>query len=196
MTTNQKWHLRKLSETELDALYTGRMEEDFPSAERPSLNAMHIHMQKGLQEILMMTDGTRDAAYAVCAEANGIVLVTLLAVFKEGRGSGHGTRLLELLRKHYAQKRAILLEVEDPADAEDNADEVTRTKRISFYKRNGYRFLEGIDHHSFGVHLLLMAFPLEDTFDNLRASAVEDVQAIYHVIIPAEKLHRVTTREM
>lgn len=196
MRTNPTWSLRPLAEGELDSLYTRRIAEDFPSDERPSLPAMHRHMQNGLQQILMMTDGEEDAAYAVCAEANGIVLVSLLAVFADRRGGGHGSRLLALLKEQYAGARAIVLEVEDPKDAEDAAAVQTREKRIAFYERNGYHFLEGIRHDSFGVHLLVMATPLGDALENIRATAVEDLRAIYHRILPEHLWEYVTTKEM
>lgn len=196
MTTRPTWTLRTLDESELDALYQARIGPDFPSAERPSLAAMHRHMQDGLQTILMMNDGHEDAAYAVCAEANGIVLVTLLAVFADKRGGGHGTMLLSLLRAHYASARAILLEVEDPADAEDGNDRTIREKRIAFYQRNGYAFLEGIHHVSFGIHLLLMAQPLHDSLAEIRASAIPDVRAIYNKILPESHWSRVVTKEI
>lgn len=199
MDASKQWALRPMQEEELDTLYAERIEVDFPSAERPSIAAMHRHVHNGLQNVWIMTeetpDGVRDAAYAVCAEANGIVLVTLLAVFAENRGGGRGSALLSLLRAQYEGKRAIVLEVEDPKDATDAADLNTRERRIAFYERNGYRFLTGLEHISFGVPLLPMAVPIVDTMENLRQSAVQDLQAIYHHILPEHLWPRVTTRE-
>lgn len=189
----QPWTLRKLEKWELSGLYRNRLEEDFPSNERPNLPAMHRHLQEGLQEIWVMTDGLQDAAYAVCAQANGIVLVTLLAVYPDRRGGGVGSALLALLQGHYAGQRAIVLEVEDPKDAQDEADRLTRTKRIAFYERNGYRMLRGYDHNSFGVHLLLMAYPLAGTLEDIQASAREDVPAIFDRVLPAHLRAQVTT---
>lgn len=193
--TKTSWKLRTLDISELDALYRERIEPDFPRAERPSLAAMHRHLEEGVQTILMMTDGQADAAYAVCAQANGIVLVTLLAVFAECRGGGRGGALLALLAAQFAQSRAIVLEVEDPLDAEDAEDRKTRARRIAFYRRNGYASLQGVRHDSFGVHLLLMALPQQDTLESVRASLVADMQAIYHRILPDALWMRVTTRE-
>lgn len=195
MDTNTPWRLRALDESQLDALYEVRIGPDFPSVERPNLAAMHRHMQNDLQTIWVMTDGTRDAAYAVCARAKGIILVTLLAVYKEMRGGGIGTTLLNLLREQYGDSRAIVLEVEDPADAADEADRTIRQKRIAFYERFGYQFLEGIEHVSFGVRLLLMALPVTDSLTNVRANAVQDIQAIFDNILPASLRANVVTTE-
>lgn len=195
MDTTRNWALRPMKREELDALYEKRMQLDFPSAERPNLAAMRRHVDENLQSIWILQDEDEDAAYVVCAEANGLVLVTLLAVFAERRGGGTGSALLELLAEKYYNKRAILLEVEDPLDAEDEADHAIRTRRIGFYERNGYQFLDGVRHDSFGVHLLVMALPLEDTLENVRKNAVTDLQAIYHKVLPMALWDRVTTQE-
>lgn len=197
MNTQEKmpWTLRKLEESELDDLYIHHIEKDFPSSERPNLPAMHRHMKENLQQILMMTDGREDAAYAVCAHANGLVLVTLLAVFEGKRGGGRGSALLSLLREYYADTRAIVLEVEDPEFAEDYADLETRNKRIAFYERNGYRRFEGVRHLSFGVRLELMGLPIKDSFDQVRIGIVEDIRAIYRIILPESRWERVVTSE-
>lgn len=195
MTPQPRWRLRQLTRAELDLLYTQRIEKDFPSAERPSLPALRNHMEKDLQTTWIMTDGQEDVAYAVCAQANGIVLVSLLAVYSDKRGGGKGTALLSLLRDEYADERAIVLEVEDPADATDEKDLQTREKRIAFYVRSGYRFYDGIEHTSFGVRLMLMAHPLADDFEHLHATAIADVTEIYHKILPQAKWGFVTTAE-
>lgn len=195
MNTGPVWRLRKLQEPELDALYQRRMEKDFPSAERPSLKAMHRHIQQGLQTVYILTDGFEDAGYAVCAEANAIALITLLAIFPEKRGGGVGTRMLDLLKQLYRGERAIMLEVEAPEDAESEEDRSIRERRIAFYERSGYQLLSGIRHDSFGIHLLLMALPIGDTIEAIRASAVEDIRAIYRIILPEERWPFVTTTE-
>lgn len=194
MTTQAtNWSLRKLRESELDTLYIQRIEPDFPSAERPSLPAMHRHMQHDLQTIYIMHNDTDDFAYAVCAEANDIILVTLLAVYKENRGGGYGSALLALLKETYADKRAIILEVENPEDAEDVGEHATRERRIAFYERNGYTLLPDIAHISFDVPLLVMALPLADTLVDIDKSAVDDLKTIYHIILPENRWEKVVT---
>lgn len=193
--TKGNWTLRRMDSHELEALYLQRIEPDFPRAERPSLAAMSRHLKEGLQDVYIMTDGQSEAAYAVCAQANGIVLVTLLAVYAEQRGGGRGSALLSLLAAQFKDRRAIVLEVEDPLDAQEATDRTTRERRIAFYERSGYRLLPGIRHDSFGVHLLLMALPLADSMEGIRGTAVEDMQAIYHRILPDALWLRVTTVE-
>lgn len=190
---NGNWNLREMRPEELDGLYKAHMEPVFPSAERPSLTAMHRHVKRNLQTIWIMTDGTKDAAYAVCAEHAGTVLITLLAVFESFRGGGRGGALMELLREKYKGKRSILLEVEDPKDAQDESELHIRQRRIAFYRRNGYQLLPEIRHVSFGVPLLIMALPQQDSLEAIRMEAVDHLQAIYHIILPEDMWPNVVT---
>lgn len=184
MTTARRWQLRAMRPEELTALYNDHIRRDFPSEERPHLSAMRRHVEKGLQEIYFLHDGHADAAYAVCAEANDIVLITLLAVFAGNRGRGHGTALLSLLKDRYQGKRAILLEVDDPGEAADDAERAVRQKRIAFYRRAGYLRLHGVVNQCFGVRLLMLALPLADQPQAVRKSAAADIQAVYRKILP------------
>ncbi len=195
MTVSQKTHLRPIKLEELDDLYKQRIESDFPSAERPPLAGLRYQYTAGLQEILLLRIAKRDVAYAVCAQENGVALISLLAVFKEKRGGGFGTALLGELKAHYGHLRAILIEVEDPARATSAADRKTREKRIAFYQRAGYRFLEGVDHVCFGVPLLPMAISLADSPENVRKTAASDLQALYHRILPKHLWGQVITSE-
>ncbi len=195
MNTPPIWSLRTIDVSELDILYVSHIEVDFPSQERPNLLAMHRHVREGLQEILILNNGLESCAYACAAEINGIILITLLAVFVEMRGAGIGTILMEQLKARYADRRGVLLEVEDPNHAKDDKDVSTRLRRIAFYKRCGYVLLRGVSHISFGVPLNLMALPLKDTPQNIRASVVEDIQAIYRKIMPKWLWNRVITHE-
>lgn len=194
MDRDTKWRLRVMDPGELDALYKNHMEKDFPSAERPNLKAMRRHVREGLQEVLLLSGGKADAGYSVLAEANGVMLITLLAIFPQKRGQGLGTILLTLLQARYKAKRAILLEVEDPAMAEGAADKKIREKRVAFYERSGYMLIDEVEHTSFGVPLLLMALPLADTMERVRAGVVHDVQAAYARVLPETLLPRVVTR--
>ncbi len=193
MDTSKIWHLRAIDAAELDNLYGSHIEADFPSQERPSLSALRRHVREGLQEVLLLSDGKEDWAYASVAEANGIAFITLLAVFPEMRGGGIGSLLMELLKVRYADRRALLLETEDPKHAKGAADLSIRLRRIAFYEKRGCALLQGISHTSIGVPLNLMALPLTDSLPEVQASVVDDVQTIYHKIMPEWLWERVIT---
>lgn len=188
------WRLRTVKTEEYSTLYTSHIATSFPRNERPSEAQLLHHLERELQEILLMTDGERDVAFCVLAEANGIALVTLLAVYEGEREKGLGSVLLSLLRRAYADRRGILLEIEDSKDAENDADRAIRERRVHFYTRAGFQFIRGVTHDCFGVPLLPMALPLRDSFENIEKTAVADLTAAYHKILPESIWGRVVTR--
>lgn len=192
--TSPAWHLRPIKQEEYDALYTAHIETNFPSSERPSRNALRYHMQHDLQEVFILTNGEEDVGYCVCAKAQNIVLVSLLAIYDGHREKGYGSVLLACLQEHYADLRGILLEIEDPNDAETPEDVDIRNRRMAFYKRAGYHLLDDIEHLCFDVPLLPMALPLGDSLTALHAAAVDDLTAIYHTILPKPLWNQVLTR--
>lgn len=186
--------LRELCEKTLPALYSLRMQADFPSNERPNLPALCRHVREGLQRVYLLEQAGEPVAYAVVAEASGVALVTMLAVYPERRGDGVGSEMVMQLMARYRHLRGLLFEVEDPMKAPDEASRRTREKRNAFYERLGCRFATGVDHCGFGVPLLLYLLPIADSYNALNASAVSDLTAVYDRIVPEDLRHRVWTR--
>ena len=58
-----------------------------------------------------------------------------LAVDDNMRSKGYGSRILAYVKKKYPD-RPVILEVEEPDDSAENAEQ--RRRRIAFYKRNGF----------------------------------------------------------
>ena len=76
------------------------------------------------------------------------------------RGSGLGTKMLNLLAEHYRNYRGIFGEAEgvfspDPEEAK------LQQRRLDFYSRNGFRY-GGYDCALFGVHYLTLIRGNED----------------------------------
>ena len=67
-----------------------------------------------------------------------------MAVFKEYRGKGIGTKLLEEIKENFSNKNGIILEVEDPNYSVSKTDKIIREKRIKFYEKSNYKIVENI----------------------------------------------------
>lgn len=102
--------IRKLNIENAKKLYKDYMEEDFPEDERPSYNHYLKLLENG--ETIAYTYDEKDEkkAYVICIEKEDYVLILHLAVFKEYRGQGIGTRLLEEIKFFYKEKQAVILE--------------------------------------------------------------------------------------
>ncbi len=157
--------LRNIQPEELSALYHKRITRDFPPNEHPPLAVLRRYLKTDLHDGFFYVDEDgKPAGYALCAagKPDGCALITLLAAFEERRSGGIGTRLLADLAGHYAQKRALLIEVERPELAKNEKERALRERRIAFYERAGYRALPRLDYKIFGVPMRAMALPLRE----------------------------------
>ncbi len=131
-----------LSLPQVRALYAGRMREDFPPDEIKPLSAIERAMGRGEYFCLGAMAGEDILAYAFFVrlreEEREYALFDYLAVKKEARCQGVGSAFLRaLVAGPLKGMQAVLLEVDDPAFAQDAAEEVIRNRRLRFYLRNG-----------------------------------------------------------
>jgi GNAT superfamily N-acetyltransferase len=174
-----KYYIRTLEISELKEIYP-RIIEDFAVNEYPPIDVLNNHLQQGRQEGYVLCDGTRDVAYSFCAasSANDYILITLLAIFKEYRGQGIGSVLLNELHKIYANKHAAIVEVEKSEEAQTAEERDKRLRRIAFYEKEGYCLLKGINYTIWDIPMHLMVCPL----NNGNVMMNEEIEQIMHQI--------------
>ena len=141
-----------------------KIKKDFAPEEYAPYRVLYKQLKKGIQQgYLLFADG-REAAYAVCAAAhpNGFVLISLLAVYPEYRGSGFGTEFIREIKEIYADKKGVIVEVEKPENAKDEAETINRENRIAFYRKAGFHMVPGIAYSIWTVPMHLMVFCAEN----------------------------------
>ena len=147
--------LQKLSLDQVRLIYNERMLVDFPDNERKPLNMIVKALSQGSYECLGLFDDQRLVGYAFLVKRENDYLVDYLAVYPEQRNKGMGGKLLHLLGESFCNADNIIIEVEDPDDAEEEAEKKTRIRRKSFYMRNGCQDT-GLKVECFGVIYLLL----------------------------------------
>lgn len=175
--------LQSVTNHELDALYT-HMKRDFPMNERLPRFMLVKGVTSGVLDALYLLDNGVVCGYALCIfpEDPRFVHIQYLAVLPEFRSKGYGSDFLQLLIERYPD-RDLILEVENPAAAKDDAEYETRNKRIAFYKRSGFRVQKGVRLRLFGVEMLLMA-----RTDQLITGHRELWKQCYRKLLPARWL--------
>lgn len=150
--------IREIGEEDYRVLYYEHMRRDFPANELPPFWAVKRNLKKQIYRGIYMTDGGADVGYAVITAPDGLpyALVNFLSILPELRSKGYGSRLTETICDHW-KDRVILLEVESPLAAKDEAQRELRQRRISFYERNGFRVLPTAKARIFGVDMEIMA---------------------------------------
>ncbi len=147
---------RPVEAAEYRALYD-HMKRDFPRDERPPYFAVHRSLALGVYSALFFTKDGRDVGYAIATAPDGFgyALLNFFAMLPDARGQGCGSQALGILMERF-KDRAMVLEVESPDGARDEAERGTRERRIRFYERAGFRTIPTARARLFGVDMRIM----------------------------------------
>lgn len=114
--------LTKIDDTKLYDIYINYMIKDFPDDE---LKPYDMLIQNPKIEYYLYDD----YGYVIIMKSDSYIIVDYLAVFKQYRNLGYGSKILQELFDIY-QDYIILIEAETPYDS-------ISLKRLQFYQKNG-----------------------------------------------------------
>lgn len=179
--------LRPLTEPRLRQLYREHVAEDFPPAERRPLSAILRLRRRGDYDTWGVFDGDALAAYAFLWRGADCALLDYLAVCRDARGQGYGTRALELVKGQYGPV-PLLAEVEAPEESAPPGENALRQRRLNFYQRAGFAPL-GYQAVLFGVRYAMLSWPAAGPQEAERLQAAH--RALYQSEVPPLLFRRV-----
>lgn len=110
--------------------------EAFPKDERIPIGVLKILARKNKAKFYGIYDNEEFVGLIYNIFYKDIVFVFYLAIDKETRGKGYGTKVLESIKQKYRNYRIILCI--EPVDKNSNNYE-QRMKRKNFYIKNGFK---------------------------------------------------------
>lgn len=172
--------LQKLSKIDALLIYKTHLPRDFHAQEIKPLDEVSRLVEAGLYHGYGLYDGDELVAYAfLCHPLRGeCLLLDFYAVRPAYRDKGYGTLFIKLLKEAFSRIAAgIMIEVESPESALDDAERNRCERRIAFYKRCGMRET-GIETALSGSTYFVMYLPCnEDTNDSRILSELTDIYA-------------------
>ncbi|AEY67861.1 GNAT family N-acetyltransferase [Clostridium sp. BNL1100] len=156
------YDIRPVNLQEVRDLYINIV-NDFAPGEYPPYEVLYNQLEKDIQKGFVLVNDEKDVAYSICTgdSTNSFVLISLLAVYKEYRGKGFGSKFIEMLKSKYCCEKSIIVEVEKPEDALEQKERSVRENRIKFYEKAGFRLLPDIDYAIWDIPMYLMILPKE-----------------------------------
>ena len=176
-----------LNKNDVTALYHERMVNDFIEDELKPLWVIHNAMDEGNYEPLGLSDGAELYGYTFLVRLGRNYLVDYLAIFRDVRNQGIGSEMLGLLGNYLADAEMIMLEVEDPAFAENEVLRNIQERRIKFYNRNGWSDT-GLRVRCFGVSFIVLQTKESGSMD--RDALWETYQSFYRAVLPKTMFDR------
>lgn len=178
-------YIKELTLPQVREIYDSRMQEDFPPDELRPYNSIEQLTQEGLYFSLGYFEGETLLAYVLFAKPkdNSGALLDYYAVSAEARGTGIGSKFLSgfhtVLEPHHVKH--IILEVEAPGAAGDDAEKEIRERRIRFYKRCLCKMSE-VRATLFGVDYQVMYLSFDGRIIPDKAIAAE-LRGMYRLIL-------------
>lgn len=176
-----QWSRQVLAEDAFAQLYTDHMKADFPVCELKPFKHLLALQATGNYGAYTFGQATDMRAYACLYADREAALLDYFAVARGYRSEGWGSRALEALLDQSLPSGGLILECDDPAFAENAAEQRIRERRIRFYERLG--FLDS------GVRATVFTAPFWVMARGQVADARAALQHIYDVFVPDEKLH-------
>lgn len=135
--------------------------KSFPRSERKPFRMIVKMHQKGASDIWYFRREGTFAGLIITINGAKHILLDYLAVESHQRGTGIGTEILQLMRRHYAGK-GVFLEIESVYERSKNQAE--RLSRKHFYEKSGMKSM-GVFVWLFGVKMELMGFDCRLTYE-------------------------------
>lgn len=181
MNSHGTENIKFLTTEEICSVYKHSIMTDFPADEQRPLESILELLGEGNYFALgyFTEDSDEPLAYAMFAGEKGspIFLLDYYAVSPKTRGQGVGGKFLSRFADFLPQKGIshILLEVESLEHASDEDERLIRSRRISFYEKNGCKmtgiksWLLGVDYSVMLLSFGSVALTDDEVRDNLRA---------------------------
>ena len=178
--------IQLLTSEQINELYKGRMQKDFPKEEiRPLYSIKSMVRQGSYIALGWMHDNTEILSYAffVRPPNSGMALLDYYAVDSCHRGMGIGGEFISEFKEFFLSAGVghILLEVEAVQAASSVEDAEMRKRRIHFYEKNGCRS-SSLNSTLFGVDYSIMYL----SFDNMELTdkeLMEEMNKFYKLIV-------------
>lgn len=137
----------------------------FPRAERKPFGMILKMHKKGASDVWYFRREGKFAGLIITINGDKHILLDYLAVEGHQRGTGIGTEILQLMRRHYTGK-GVFLEIESVYERSKNQSE--RLRRKHFYEKSGMKSM-GVFVWLFGVKMELMGFDCALTYEEYHA---------------------------
>ena len=173
MVNDKVIYVRKLNICQIVKVYYKYLSKDFPRNERRPLSLMIKGRLFGNYECLGAFLEDELVGYAFFIKNGNDILFDYLATKKECRNKGLGAEILVQVRDFYKNVNSIIGEVENPYYSDNESSKKLQTRRLEFYKRNGFVDTD-VRTCTFGVNFIILQ-------DIDKAKTTEQVRALYEM---------------
>ena len=148
--------LKQLTNQEIKYVFNHHLVHDFPKNETRPLQSIYDLKDQNRYFCYGAYNHNKLVGYAFFTKSShdNEFLMDYLAVTLHNRGQGYGSKIIQLIKKEF-KNEIVFAEVEAIKDHLDKSILEIRNRRISFYKRNGFKQSD-VDSIVYGVHYAMI----------------------------------------
>lgn len=169
-TKNSKIYNKKIK-----SLY----ESSFPKEEQVPFFLLSYNARKNISDIFAIVEENKFIGMLCCVYYKDIVFLWYLAIERENRGKGYGTKVIEETKKIFSKNR-LVLNVEEVNIKYKNYEE--REKRKQFYIKNGFQY-SGFMTKEYGVVYEMLCYRGEISYQEYKEMMITySGEKVFHKI--------------
>ena len=154
-----------------------KMKTAFPYEERRDYSDQKECLKNKYFNFFEIYDGDLAVGFTALWVFENFVFIEHIAIDEDKRGSGYGSKAIELLKEKY--NKPLILEAEAPVTEQ-------QIKRINFYNRlgfnvNSFNYTQPSYHGGEGVPLLILSYPnklTDEEFDEFLKKTRREAYAL------------------
>ncbi len=185
MKDKNAYEMRNLTDKQILNIYTDVAKQHFPKAELKPVAIINRLLEDGGYEGIGLFSQDKLVGYAFFVKVphNDVLLLDYYAVLEEFRNGGTGSLFLQKMQESFRQRAAIILETEEPDQAEEQDEYDIRVRRNLFYERNG-AVRTDVKSRLYIVEFGIFYIPLLKTFTD--SQICEQLDCIYKYMFDEE----------
>lgn len=162
-------------------IYKTGIINDFPAAERIPYSRFKRAVKNKIMKVYSYIVDEKRIGYFVIIEDDRVIFISYLAINKEYRNLGYGSKMLKEFYEYFKTKKYIIIEADSSEGISDQDELNTIERRKNFYFRNGFEELKNIDYCIYGVRYDILVYKLSSqTISN--KDAIDIIKKMYSKI--------------
>lgn len=180
--------LKEIDLNEFEKNIYSYYEEIFPDDERKPLSIIRKSYENGYTQILEISNDNVPVGFMMMnrIEHDGFTILDYLAIFKEYRNKGYGTKAVELLKEMNKNTKGLFVEVDKVGLGIDDAENLIREKRKNFYESLGFKKLN-YDLLLFDVTYMPYLYSNFETDEKI---VIEKIIEIYNITVGKRRINK------
>ena len=159
-------------------IYRTKIMRDFPEAERMPYSRYKRAIKNKIMRTYSFFINEVRYGYITTIEEEGVVFIGYLAIEKDYRNKGYGSKMLKELYEYFNDKKYIIIEADSPEGIKNQNELDIINKRKKFYFKNGFEEINDIDYRIYGVRYDLLVYKLNHK-EITNKEAIETTKKMY-----------------